>query len=77
MCYFAANVCSSAPSKPTEGTVSFSDSDDHDSIGTFACNSGFFLSGDATVTCDATTNGAAWPSAANPTKCTGDFFLAS
>ena len=70
---FAVNTCSTAPVAPASGTVEFSASNDHASIATFACSSGYTQSGDTTVTCDATTNGMAWPSAT--AVCTGDYLV--
>ena len=75
MCTSAVNSCSAAstPSAPTNGkSVTFSATDDHASIATFACNTGFTLSGDATAICDATTPDAPWRSATNIPMCTGD-----
>ena len=68
---FAVNTCSTAPALAS-GTVGFSATDYHASIATFACNSGYTLSGDATVTCDATTNGMEWQVANTAAVCTGD-----
>merc|ERR1740133_729539 len=63
-------MVSAAPSAPSDGTVVFTATDDHDSIATFACDSGFTLSGDATLTCDATTSNSPWGTATNPPTCT-------
>ena len=70
----AVNTCSSAPSAPTDGTVTFSSNNDHDSVATFACDTGFSLSGDASLTCNATSDGVAWPTASAAPTCTGHFF---
>ena len=69
---FAVNTCSTTPALAS-GTVGFSDSDDHASIATFACSSGYTQSGDTTVTCDATADRTAWPSAT--AVCTGDYLV--
>jgi len=72
------NTCSNTPAAPTDGTVVFSATNDNGSIATFACNppsllspSGFAQSGDATVTCAATTSNLPWGTATNPPTCTG------
>ena len=75
MCAFAVNSCSSAPCAPTDGIVTFSSNDDYGSIASFSCNPGFTLSGEATVTCDATIPNAPWEIAATLHTCTGDFFF--
>ena len=69
---FAVNTCSAAPVAPASGTVAFSATNNHASIATFACNSGYTLSGGAILTCDASANGLAWPLAITAAVCTGD-----
>ena len=71
-----AMACSAAPSAPQDGTVSFSDGDAHGSVATFACKVGFAQTGDTTLTCAAPTADAAWPTAADAPKCTGNFKMA-
>ena len=73
MCACAVNSCSSAPCAPTDGIVTFSSNDDYGSIASFSCNPGFTLSGEATVTCDATIPNAPWKIAATLPTCTGEF----
>jgi len=65
----SVNSCSDAPSAPADGTVAFSATNDHDSVATFACNTGFTRSGDETVACDATTDDAAWGTATTAAAC--------
>jgi hypothetical protein len=67
------NTCTSAPGPPANGSVSFSSSNDHASTATFSCNTGFTLFGNASVTCDAATDKAAWPAASNVPSCASRF----
>jgi len=64
------NVCSARPCAPTDGIVAFSSNDYYGSIASFSCNPGFTLSGEATVTCDATVPYAPWEIAATLPTCT-------
>ena len=72
---FAVNSCSAAPPAPADGTVAFSATNDHGSVATFACDTGFTRSGDETVACDATTDEAAWQTATTAAACAGDHQL--
>merc|ERR1740117_2541133 len=68
----AVNSCSAAPLAPADGTVAFSATNDHDSVATFACDTGFTRSGDETVACDATADEAAWQTATTAATCADD-----
>ena len=55
---------------PANGTVSFSAEDMHGSVATFSCQQGFSYSGDASITCDAASADAPWPTPSAPPTCT-------
>jgi len=56
------NSCSSPPSAPEFGDVSFSHGNDHASVALFQCNNGYTMNGQAAMTCDAAIDGNMWPS---------------
>jgi len=68
----SVNSCTAAPTEPINGAISFSAFDNDGSVATFSCDSGYAISGDTTVTCDATAaDGTAWESATIDATCTG------
>merc|ERR1712070_935339 len=66
------NKCAhdSRPVAPENGTISFSHGNLHTSVATISCDPDYILAGDESVQCDATNNGAAWPTP--NTKCNPD-----
>ena len=66
----AVHTCSSPPNAPSDGQVAYSSNNDDGSVATFSCSNGFTQSGSTSVTCDATTDDAAWPTASNAPTCT-------
>ena len=62
-------MCSDRPLAPDNGAVVVSAGDEHTSVATFTCDAGYTLSGSISVICDASTNGASWPS--SDASCSG------
>ena len=61
----------SGADKPTNGKVSKTRWNRHESTATFACNAGFTFSGTAEVTCSAPFVDQPWPTPASDPTCTG------
>ena len=61
--FVSGTTCSNLASAPSNGAVLKSDGDYHDSVASFSCNTGYKLSGTASVTCSAPSSDQAWPSA--------------
>ena len=70
LCAVIVNTHTAPPPASAPNTVTFSATNEHNSVATLSCESGYTSSGDVTVACDATTDQAAWPTATAPT-CTG------
>ena len=67
----APKTCSAPPSASSPVKVTFSNGNEHGSVATLSCESGYTSSGDTTVTCDASTDGTPWPTATPPSCVTG------
>ena len=53
--------CANRPQDPRDGNVTFNNGDNHNSVATFTCKSGFKLNGTATLQCTAPNADAEWP----------------
>ena len=56
---------------PANGDVRKSNGDNHGSVATFICNTGFKLNGATPITCNAASADAAWPAPNTTPQCTG------